>query len=280
MCLRLQSPQNGAKEEEHSVSLPSIPWQTAVYQQNLRMSMHFASGGEDSKAGSVNPPAAREPGGSCVRIVVADDQRLFRESLAGILNAVPTFEVVAVAADGIEAVDAARRLEPDVVLLDVKMPRLNGIGAARQIRAACPQTRVILLTTIPADGYAREGLAAGAHSYLLKDTSIEELIAAINALCTDRRVTELTGGRRMLQVAEHQRADTRQSREKLTAREMQTLVMVGRGMVAKEIARALGISEKTVRNHISNIYRKLGIYDRSQMVIYAMKNGLVDLQDV
>jgi DNA-binding NarL/FixJ family response regulator len=235
---------------------------------------------EDSKAGSVNPPAAREPGGPCIRIVVADDQRLFRESLAGILNAVPSFEVVAVAADGIEAVEAARRLEPDIVLLDVKMPRMDGIEAVRQIRAACPQTRIILLTTFPADGYAREGLTAGAHSYLLKDTSTEELIAAINAVYTDQQVTAPAENKRILQVAERQRADTRQSREKLTAREMQTLVMVGKGMAAKEIARALGISEKTVRNHISNIYRKLGIYDRSQMVIYAMKNGLVGLQDV
>jgi DNA-binding NarL/FixJ family response regulator len=236
--------------------------------------------GDDSQAGSENSTAASEPGGPCIRIVVADDQRLFRESLAGILNAVPSFEVVAVVADGIEAVEAARRLEPDVVLLDVKMPRLDGIEAARQIRAACPQTRIILLTTFPSDGYAREGLAAGAHSFLLKDTSTEGLIAAINTVYTDGQVTAPAANRRSLQVAERQRVDARQGREKLTAREMQTLVMVGKGMVAKEIARALGISEKTVRNHISNIYRKLGIYDRSQMVIYAMKNGLVDLQDV
>jgi DNA-binding NarL/FixJ family response regulator len=232
--------------------------------------------GEDS-AGGVHPRMAREPGCSCIRIVVADDQRLFRESLAGILNTVPSFEVVAVAADGVEAVEAVRRLEPDVVLLDVKMPRLDGIEAARQIRDASPMTRIILLTTFPADGYALEGLAAGAHSYLLKDTSTKELIAAINAVYTG--VGYAASGR-VLQVAERQQADIKQDRERLTAREIQTLVMVGKGMAAKEIARALSISEKTVRNHISNIYRKLGIYDRSQMVIYAMKHGLVNLQDV
>ncbi|HZO74252.1 MAG TPA: response regulator transcription factor [Ktedonobacteraceae bacterium] len=215
----------------------------------------------------------------CIRVLVVDDQRLFRESIAGMLTLEPAFKVVGLAADGAEGVELTRQLLPDVVLMDVKMPQVDGIAAMRQIKAELPKTRIILLTTFTADGYVLEGLAAGANGYLLKDTSMAGLTSAIRAVHAGEQVTAPDVTMRMMQLLEKQHIEGDQSNDGLTAREMETLLLVARGMIAKEIARALSISEKTVRNHISNIYRKLGIYDRSQVVIYAMKKGLMTIQE-
>lgn len=217
---------------------------------------------------------------SAIRIVVADDQRLFRESIVGMLNGESFIEVVGSAGNGLEAVELVRQLRPEVVLMDVKMPMLNGIEALRQIKAEFPQTRVILLTTFTADGYVLEGLAAGANGYVLKDISTVGLVSAIRAVYNGEQVTAPNIASRMMQLLDRQSPERAQSYDGLTSREMETLVLVAKGLVAKEIARTLAISEKTVRNHISNIYRKLDIYDRSQVVIYAMKKGLVDINDV
>lgn len=215
-----------------------------------------------------------------IRIVVADDQRLFRESVVGMLNGEPYIEVVGSGGNGLEAVELVRQLRPDVVLMDIKMPHLSGIEALRQIKAELPATRVILLTTFTADGYVLEGLAAGANGYVLKDISTVGLVSAIRAVYNGEQVTAPDVASRMMQLLDRQNPERAQGYDGLTSREMETLVLVAKGLVAKEIARTLAISEKTVRNHISNIYRKLDIYDRSQVVIYAMKKGLVDLNDV
>jgi DNA-binding NarL/FixJ family response regulator len=224
--------------------------------------------------------SAAEQAQSTIRIVVADDQRLFRESVVGMLNGEPFIEVVGSAGNGLEAVELVRQVRPEVVLMDLKMPMLNGIEALRQIKAEFPQTRVILLTTFTADGYVLEGLSAGANGYVLKDISTVGLVSAIRAVYNGEQVTAPNVASRMMQLLDRQSPERAQSYDGLTAREMETLVLVAKGMVAKEIARTLAISEKTVRNHISNIYRKLDIYDRSQVVIYAMKKGLVDINDV
>ena len=222
-------------------------------------------------------------GQQCIRIVVADDMRLFRESIAEVLDAEPSFSVVGLAGNGLEAIELVRQLTPDILLLDVKMPQIDGITAIRQIKMERPETRMILLTTLSANGYVMEGLAAGANGYLLKDTSTAGLISAIRAVYAGEQVTAPGVTCQIMQLLDRQSADkgNRVQREDgLTPREMETLLLIARGMIAKEIAHTLAISEKTVRNHISSIYHKLNIYDRSQVVIYAMKKGLVNINDV
>ena len=232
---------------------------------------------EESVHTRVNFWSADERGQHEITIVVADDQRLFRESIAGMLSAEAQFSVIGVASNGLEAVELARQLRPHVILMDVKMPHLDGIAATRQIKAELPETRVILLTTFTTDGYALEGMAAGANGYILKDISAIGLISTIRAVNNGEQVTAPDITNRMMQMLERQSPEKGPCFDGLTSREMEMLKLLARGMVAKEIARTLEISEKTVRNHISNIYRKLEIYDRSQVVIYAMKKGLVDL---
>ena len=214
-----------------------------------------------------------------ISIAVVDDLRLFRESIAGMLAAEPSISVVGVAGNGLEAIELVRQFRPTLVLMDVKMPQMDGIQATRQIKAEFPETKVILLTTFTTDGYVLEGLAAGANGYILKDISAVGLISAVRAVDSGEQVTAPDITNRMLQLLEKQSTDKGQLYNGLTAREMEMLVLIARGMIAKEIARTLAISEKTVRNHISSIYRKLDIYDRSQVVIYAMKKGLIDIQD-
>jgi DNA-binding NarL/FixJ family response regulator len=214
-----------------------------------------------------------------ISIVVADDQRLFRECIAGMLAAESFVSVVGVASNGLEAIELARQYRPAFILMDLKMPQMDGIQATRQIKAEFPETKIILLTTFTSDGYVLEGLAAGANGYILKDISAMGLISAIRAVDNGEQVTAPDITNRMLQLLEKQNADKGQYYGGLTAREMEMLVLIARGMLAKEIARTLAISEKTVRNHISTIYRKLNIFDRSQLVIYAMRKGLIDIHD-
>jgi DNA-binding NarL/FixJ family response regulator len=221
-----------------------------------------------------------EPARMSIRILVVDDQRLFRESLAGLLGAEAHFEIVGSAGDGAEAIELARCLLPDVVLMNVKIPRMDGIMALRYLKAELPHTRVILLTTFTSDGYMLEGLVAGADGYLLKDTSAVGLISTIRAVHAGEQVTAPAIANRIMRMLDLQHAGRTQHLDGLSAREMEILILIARGMIAREIARTLTISEKTVRNHISSIYRKLNIYDRSQVVIYAMKKGLVDIQDL
>jgi DNA-binding NarL/FixJ family response regulator len=231
---------------------------------------------EDSHAGAWS---VREQEQRRIRIVIADDQRLFRESVAGMLSAEAVLEVVGLASNGVEAVELVRQLRPDIVLMDVKMPTLDGIEATRQIKAEFAETRIVLLTTFTTDGYVVEGLSAGANGYILKDISSVGLVSTLRAVYNGEQVTAPDVTSRMMQMLDRQNSEKGQYCDGLTSREMQMLMLVAKGMVAKEIARTLAISEKTVRNHISNIYRKLNIYDRSQVVIYAMKKGLVDLHE-
>lgn len=216
----------------------------------------------------------------CIRIVIADDQRLFRECIAGMLNSTPDFEVVGMAGNGLEAAELARQLVPDIMLLDIKMPHMDGIEVVRLLKTEMPLLRFILLTTVVTDGYVLEGLAAGANGYILKDMSTIGLISAIKSVYAGEQVTAPNVAQRMIQLLDKRtHSENKQAHDDLTPREMQMLVLMAKGITIKEIARALSVSEKTVRNHISNIYHKLNIYDRSQVVLYAVKKGLVDVSE-
>lgn len=220
-------------------------------------------------------PATEGAGAAPVRVVLADDQRLIREGIARILSADPRIEVVGTGADGQEAIRLTEELRPAVVLVDIRMPHVDGIQAIREIKGQWPDVRVVILTSFTHDGYVVEGLMAGADGYLLKDASSDALISGVIAVAAGEQVIEPPIARQVAEMLGKQSTERTRLYDGLTERELQMVAMVARGFVAKEIAHDLGISEKTVRNHISNIYRKLGIFDRSQAVLYAIKKGLV-----
>jgi DNA-binding NarL/FixJ family response regulator len=209
-----------------------------------------------------------------IRVIVVDDQLLLREGIANLLQVDQRIRVVGVGGDGQQAIDLVSALHPEIVLTDIRMPVLDGIQAIREIKARWPNIRVVILTAFVYDGYLVEGLMAGADGYLLKDSSPAALISGIIAVAAGQKVMEPSVAERVAGLLSKHSAE-RNHYDGLTQRELQMVAMIARGMVAKEIAHELHISEKTVRNHISNIYRKLGIFDRSQAVLYAIKKGLV-----
>lgn len=177
-----------------------------------------------------------------------------------------------------EAIELVAALNPDVVLLDIRMPVMDGIQAIREIKSRWPGVRVVILTSFAYDGYVVEGLMAGADGYLLKDASPASLVSGVLAVAEGQQVMEPSVARHVTELLSKQGSERRRQYDGLTPRELQVLAMMGRGLVAKEIGRELRISEKTVRNHVSNIYRKLGVFDRSQIVLYAIRKGLVNAE--
>jgi DNA-binding NarL/FixJ family response regulator len=209
-----------------------------------------------------------------VRVVVVDDQTLLREGIATLLATDTRIAIVGRGANGQDAIHLAGSLQPDVVLLDIRMPVVDGIQATREIKGRWPDVRVVILTSFVNDGYVVEGLVAGADGYLLKDATPEALISGVIAVSAGEHVMEASLAKHVAGMLGKQSSERERNYDGLTPRELQMLAMLARGFLAKEIARDLHIKEKTVRNHISNIYRKLGIYDRSQAVLYAIKKGL------
>ena len=213
---------------------------------------------------------------SCIRVLVVDDQTLFRSGLVRLLNTQDGLSVIGEATNGTEAVRMVTSLRPDVVLMDIRMPDMDGIEATRQITQANPGTRVLILTTFHTDAYVLDALRAGASGYVLKDSAVEAIASSIQAVMSSERVVSGPIAQRMVGMLTGD-LPTREFYDGLTAREVEVLKMIASGMPNKRIAYKLGISEKTVRNHISHIYEKLEIYDRSQAVLYAVRKGLVDL---
>jgi DNA-binding NarL/FixJ family response regulator len=223
---------------------------------------------------------------SKIRVLLADDQDIIRTGLTIILNHQPDIEVVGQAADGLEAVEAAKQLQPDVVLMDIKMPHLNGIQATRQIVAALPKTQIIILTTYDTDDWVFDGIRAGAVGYLLKDTSGDNLAEAVRGALRGESQIDPTVARKVLR--EFQQVTSRRAvppqpvddepLEQLTDREEDILKLLAAGLANKEIAQQLSLSEGTVKNHISAILAKLHANDRTQAVLTALKRGLVDLE--
>ncbi|MER6315912.1 response regulator transcription factor [Streptomyces sp. NPDC001581] len=212
-----------------------------------------------------------------IRVVVADDQELVRSGFAMILDAQEDIEVVAEAGDGAAAVEAVARLAPDVVLLDIRMPVLDGIEACRTIsaRSAC---RTVMLTTFDSDEYVYEALHAGASGFLLKDVRRDDLVHAVRVVAAGESLLAPSVARRLIE--EYTAVTARPSLpadrlEVLTARERETLLHLGRGLSNAEIAAALVVSEHTVKSHVGNVLAKLGLRDRIQAVICAYETGLI-----
>ncbi|MER7729305.1 response regulator transcription factor [Streptomyces erythrochromogenes] len=213
-----------------------------------------------------------------IRVVVADDQELVRSGFAMILDAQEDIEVVAEVGDGAAAVAAVERLAPDVALLDVRMPALDGIEACRSIsaRSAC---RTVMLTTFDSDEYVYEALHAGASGFLLKDVRRDDLVHAVRVVAAGESLLAPSVARRLIE--EYTAATLRapalpaERLEVLTARERETLLHLGRGMSNAEIAAALVVSEHTVKSHVGNVLAKLGLRDRIQAVICAYETGLI-----
>jgi DNA-binding NarL/FixJ family response regulator len=217
--------------------------------------------------------------GRRVRVLIADDQALFREALAALLTVQPGIEVVGEAADGREAVAAAGRLRPDVVLMDLRMPVLDGVAATRQLRVDHPGVRVLALTTFDGDDEVFPALRAGAVGYLLKDVSTERLVEAV--LAADRGESVLApsvAAKVVARVAAMPEPDgpARQPlADPLTDREQEILRHLAAGLSNREIARAVFLSEGTVKNHVTSILAKLGARDRTQAAIRAAALGLL-----
>lgn len=211
-----------------------------------------------------------------VRVLIADDQTLFRVGLARLLSEDPRVEVVGQAGDGLEAVRLARSLQPDVVLMDLKMPELDGIEATRRIVAEQPSVRVLLLTGFEADNHVLQALRAGASGYILKDSRPDSIVSSLLAVQAGERVMASVVANRVLEMLTGT-TTAKEFYDGLTAREIEILKLLAAGKANKQIAFQLKISEKTVRNHVSNMYEKLGIYDRSQAVLYAVRKGLVEV---
>ncbi|TDE57170.1 response regulator transcription factor [Nonomuraea mesophila] len=209
-----------------------------------------------------------------VRVVVADDQELVRGGFAMILDGQPDIEVVAEAGDGVEAVAAVREHIPDVLLLDIRMPRMDGIEAAGIV---CAETRcrVLMLTTFDVDDYVFDALRAGASGFLLKDVRRDDLVHAVRVVAAGESLLAPTVTTRLISEFTSRPAARRVTGlDVLTARERQTLELIARGLSNAEIAAAMVVSEHTVKTHVSNVLSKLGLRDRVQAVIAAYESGL------
>jgi DNA-binding NarL/FixJ family response regulator len=229
--------------------------------------------------GQSAPEASGEHRVSSIRIVLVDDQELVRTGFRMVLDAQPDMTVVGEAADGHAAVEFARTHSADVMVMDARMPRMDGVAATRQIRQAGDRPRVLMLTTFDLDEYAFAALKAGASGFLLKDVPPEELLFAIRAVHSGDAVVAPSTTRRLIdRFAPMLPADDGQAPPELaglTEREREVLILVAQGLSNAELAGRLFVSEATVKTHVGRILAKLGLRDRVQAVVYAYENGLV-----
>ncbi|MDG4859823.1 response regulator transcription factor [Streptomyces sp. T-3] len=223
--------------------------------------------------------AAGEDAGRAARVVVADDQTVVREGIVMILGLLPGIEVVGSAGDGNEAVQLVAELAPDVVLMDLRMPRCDGVAATRRIRSEHPGTQVVVLTTYADDDSLFPALQAGARGYLTKDAGGDEIVRAVQAVMSGDASLAPQVQRRLLErISEPSTPQPPQPPQELpdgiTGREAEVLAHIAEGLTNAEIARTLRVSTATVKTHINNLFAKAGLRDRTQAVRYAYRHGL------
>jgi DNA-binding NarL/FixJ family response regulator len=212
-----------------------------------------------------------------IDVVVADDQSLARAGLRMILEGQPDLRIVGEGADGAEAVALVRRLRPTVAILDVRMPRMDGLAATRRILAEVPETRILILTTFDLDEYAFEALRAGASGFLLKDAPAEDIVHAVRTVARGDATLDPALTRRLVEhFAARPRPEAFPALTTLTARELEVLRLLAAGGSNADIGDGLGLSEATVKTHVGRILDKLDVRDRVQAVIYAYESGLVE----
>jgi DNA-binding NarL/FixJ family response regulator len=219
-----------------------------------------------------------------IKIVIADDHALLRQGIKNVLSLEPDLEVIGEAADGEEAISKIESLKPDILLLDVNMPHMNGLEVTKCLKADNTPVKVIILTIHDDESYVFEVIKSGADGYILKDIEPGMLVKAIRLVYEGQSFIYPTLTKRLfgeLSRQEERRAappERRSSKEeRLTYREVEVLKLIGRGMNNQEIAQELFLSEKTVKNHLTNIFRKISVVDRTQAVLYAIKNKIVVL---
>jgi DNA-binding NarL/FixJ family response regulator len=211
-----------------------------------------------------------------IRVLVADDQALMRTGFRMILDAQEDIEVVGEAIDGADAVRQFERLDPDVAVMDVRMPTMDGIEATRRLTAREPPARVLILTTFDLDEYVYEALRAGASGFLLKDRPPEELVAAVRVVANGDALLAPSVTRRLIEeFAKRTPVASRDELDELTDREREVVVLIARGLSNAEIARTLFVAETTVKTHVGHVLSKLGLRDRAQAVVVAYESGLV-----
>jgi DNA-binding NarL/FixJ family response regulator len=210
-----------------------------------------------------------------MKVIICDDQAIVRDGLEMLLKLEPDIEILGVADDGAAAVEMVEKKTPDLVLMDLKMPVMNGVEATRQIRTKYPQVKVLVLTTYDDDEWVFDAIQAGASGYLLKDTPRNEVIKAIRGTVTGKTyIDPSVAGKVLRQASSHQTQPATLITSKLTDRETEVLRLIAKGLSNTDIADRLFLSEGTVRNHVSAILAKLGVTDRTQAAVVAIQHGL------
>jgi NarL family two-component system response regulator LiaR len=210
-----------------------------------------------------------------MKILLCDDQAVIRDGLEMLLNLEKDFQVIGVAQDGAEALELAAQKQPDLILMDLKMPIMNGIEATREIRAKLPHIKILVLTTYDDDEWVFDAIRAGASGYLLKDTPRQKIVEAIRGTMEGKSfVDPAVAGKLLNQVASKQTQPTSILADKLTERELDVLRLIAKGINNSEIANQLHLSEGTVRNHVSAILEKLNVSDRTHAAVIAIQHGL------
>jgi DNA-binding NarL/FixJ family response regulator len=216
-----------------------------------------------------------------MKVIICDDQEIVRDGLELLLKLEKDILIVGVASDGAEAVELVKRQKPDLILMDIKMPIMNGVEATREIKSICPEAKVLVLTTYSTEEWVLDAIRAGASGYLLKDSTREEVLKAIRGTAEGKAYIDPSVANKVLSgISSNKKKASTLITGKLTQRETEVLSLLARGLSNEDIAKQLFLSEGTVRNHIGSIVDKLGVADRTQAALLALHHGLDESYDI